>query len=111
MKSLHVPARVMSYMADTGWGQEAEAVTDSARVRLLSAFRHRDKRGGYTLHEWDDLLLARLVFEADHCADSWRYGDHDNDTYADFRAAMKLIDAIAQIDPTIVRRHREVLFG
>ena len=100
---LTVPARVVSYMSGTGWGQEAdpEGATDPVRQRLVEAMRRPAKDGTLRLTDPEPALLARLAYEADHCADGWRYGDHDADTYAEMRAAMKLLDAIAAIDPAI----------
>jgi hypothetical protein len=108
--NIRVPKRVVEYMLDTGWGQEHEPVTDPSRVRLLQEFRNRDARGGLMLRDVTRPLLARLYFEAEHTKGSWLYGDHDPDTYADFRAALKLQEAIRALDPTVTY-DTETMYG
>jgi hypothetical protein len=105
---LRVPARVVEYMDGTGWGSRAEAVDDEPRLELLRLMRGRRR---ITLRDPGEAMLGRLWFEADHLADSWRFGDHDPDTYADYRAATRLMDAIAAIDPTVGPRCRDIMYG
>lgn len=108
--SIRIPERVMFYMDSTGWGQGAEKVTDAPRLTLLAAKPHKD--GTVTIDDPDEEMLGRLYFEADHLADSYRFGDHDADTRADYRAAMKLIAKIKKIDPMMSEhRAREIVFG
>lgn len=85
-------------MDGTGWGQRVEAVTDEPRLALLAAMSAPNRQGGITVTDPDGAMLARLYFEADHCQQGYLYGDHDPDTYADYRAGQRLKNHITAID-------------
>lgn len=86
-------------MDGTGWGQRVEPVSDQPRLKLLELMAQQGAGQGLTVIDPDHPMLCRLWFEADHCQQAYLYGDHDPDTYADYRAGQRLKAKINVIDP------------
>jgi hypothetical protein len=93
-RTIRVPARLSFFMDGTGWGQGAEAVQDEPRLTLLAMM---DLHRAVVIRDPSDALLARLRWEADHLMDSYRYGDHNADTLADYNSGRAVVRAVGRL--------------